>query len=250
MTDELKTIIEALLFVSETPLPLDKIKKILETPDAKQIKQAIDTLSEEYESRKGAFTLREVAGGFQFRTRPEYAGWIKKLMQPGTQRLSKPALETLAVVAYKQPVIRTDIEFIRGVDCGGILRMLLEKKLIRVLGRKEIPGRPMVYATTRQFLELFDLKDLKDLPSPTEIEALGNIHALDQEFDFPEEAIGEDPARDGQEKEPEPAQDDDSPTHLPESDPPFEEQNPDPDPEKSVPSEDQDSDPVDNVDPD
>jgi segregation and condensation protein B len=187
MTEELKYIIEALLFVSETPLPADKIKKILETPDAKQIKQALDELLADYESRKGAFTLREVAGGFQLRTRPEYAGWIKKLVQPGAQRLSKPALETLAVIAYKQPVIRADIEFIRGVDCGGILRMLLEKKLIRVLGRKEIPGRPMVYATTRQFLELFDLKDLKDLPSPSEIQALGNIHALDENPDGPME---------------------------------------------------------------
>jgi segregation and condensation protein B len=196
MTEELKYIIEALLFVSETPLPADKIKKILETPDAKQIKQALDELLADYESRKGAFTLREVAGGFQLRTRPEYAGWIKKLVQPGAQRLSKPALETLAVIAYKQPVIRADIEFIRGVDCGGILRMLLEKKLIRVLGRKEIPGRPMVYATTRQFLELFDLKDLKDLPSPSEIQALGNIHALDEEPDvFTETQEDEEPEK-------------------------------------------------------
>ena len=179
--DELKYIIECLLFVSETPLTLDKLKKILETPEIKDIREALDSLCLEYEARPGGITLREVAGGFQIRTRPEYARWIKRLIQPGAQRLSKPALETLAIIAYKQPIIRADIEYIRGVDCGGVLRMLLEKKLVRVLGRKEIPGRPMIYATTRQFLELFDLKDLKDLPSPKEIEALGHTNELDIE---------------------------------------------------------------------
>jgi segregation and condensation protein B len=92
------------------------------------------------------------------------------LIEPSPVRLSKAALETLAIIAYKQPVIRSDVEHIRGVDCGGVLRALLERQLIRVLGRKEIPGRPLIYATTKKFLEVFDLKDLKDLPSPKEIE--------------------------------------------------------------------------------
>jgi segregation and condensation protein B len=131
-------------------------------------------LSSEYEHRKGGFFLREVAGGFQIRTRPEYREWIKRLVQPKPLRLSKPALETLAIIAYKQPIIRSDIEHIRGVNCGGILRMLLERKLVRILGRKAIPGRPHIYATTKQFLEVFDLKNLEDLPTPKEISELSD----------------------------------------------------------------------------
>ena len=183
MEEELKYIIESLLFVSETPLPMDRLKKVLEEFETKEIKEALEALVVEYDARGGGFMLKEVAGGYQIRTRPGYAQYIKRLIQPGAQRLSKAALETLAIIAYKQPVIRADIEFIRGVDCGGVLRMLLEKKLVRVLGRKEIPGRPMIYATTKQFLEIFDLKDLKDLPSPKEIEALGETHILDLEAD-------------------------------------------------------------------
>jgi segregation and condensation protein B len=177
--EDIKNIIESLLFVADEPLSLDRIKKVLETADTPAIKKAIAELQDEYETRKGGFTLREVAGGFQFRTRTEYSRWIKNLVQPGSQRLSKAALETLAIIAYKQPLIRSDIEFIRGVDCGGVLKMLLEKKLVRVLGKKEIPGRPLIYATTKQFLEIFDLKDLNDLPSPREIQELGNLSPLE-----------------------------------------------------------------------
>ena len=125
--------------------------------------------------------MREVAGGFQIRTRPEYRDWIKRLIQPKPIRLSKAALETLAIIAYKQPIIRNDIEHIRGVNCGGILRMLLERKLVRVLGRKAIPGRPLVYATTKQFLEVFELKNLEDLPTPKEISELGDSASANKE---------------------------------------------------------------------
>jgi segregation and condensation protein B len=170
--EDLKNIIESLLFVAEGPLTIDRIHHILQHAERKKIRKALNALSEEYEARKGGFTLHEVAGGYQIRTRLKYKEWIKRLIQPKTPRLSKAAIETLAIIAYKQPIIRSDIEHVRGVDCGGILRMLLERKLIRVLGRKEIPGRPLIYATTRQFLEVFALKDLKDLPSPQEIEAL------------------------------------------------------------------------------
>lgn len=170
--EDIKNIIESFLFVAEEPLTIDRIKSILKQAERNEIQNALIELSEEYEARKGGFLLREVAGGYQIRTRPEYREWIKLLIQPKSLRLSKAALETLAIIAYKQPVIRSDIEYIRGVDCGGILRMLLERKLARVLGRKEIPGRPLIYATTKQFLEIFDLKDLKDLPTLEEIEAL------------------------------------------------------------------------------
>jgi segregation and condensation protein B len=171
--ENIKYIIESLLFVSGEPLTIDRIKKVLDQVDTKEIHQAFSELSAEYEARQGGFLLREVAGGYQIRTRPEYREWIKRFIQPSPFRLSKAALETLAIIAYKQPIIRSDIEHIRGVDSGGILRTLLERKLIRVLGRKQIPGRPLIYATTKQFLEVFDLKDLKDLPTPAEIESLG-----------------------------------------------------------------------------
>ena len=172
--EDIKNIIESLLFVAEDPLTMDSIKKVLDSTDSNAIRNVLHELSSEYEARKGGFFLREVAGGYQIRTRPEYSQWIRRLLKPNALRLSNAALETLAIVAYKQPVIRSDIEHLRGVDCGGILRMLLERKLIRVVGRKEIPGRPIIYTTTKKFLELFELKDLKDLPSPKEIEELGN----------------------------------------------------------------------------
>jgi len=172
MQENLEYIIESLLFVSEEPLTVEKLKNILETVDAKEIRSALHTLVEQYDSRGGGFKLVEVAGGWQLRSRPEYNEWIKRMLKPPPQRLSKAALETLSIVAYNQPIIRADIEHIRGVDCGGVLRKLLERKLVRVLGRKEIPGRPLIYATTKLFLELFELKDLKDLPSPKEIEEM------------------------------------------------------------------------------
>ncbi|OIN94754.1 MAG: SMC-Scp complex subunit ScpB [Deltaproteobacteria bacterium CG1_02_45_11] len=175
MIQDIKYIIESLLFIAEEPLTIDRIKKVLNLAESKEIRDALKDLADEYETRQGGFFLREVAGGYQLRTRPEYTEWIKRLIQPKPYRLSKAALETLAIVAYKQPVIRSDIEHIRGVDCGGVLRVLLEHRLIRSLGRKEISGRPLIYATTKQFLQVFDLKDLKDLPTPKEIEALGDF---------------------------------------------------------------------------
>jgi len=172
--ENIKYIIESLLLVAEDPLTIDRIKNILALAEKKEIQNALAELSSEYENRKGGFFLREVAGGYQIRTRPEYREWIKRLIQPKPLRLSKPALETLAIIAYKQPIIRSDIEHIRGVNCGGILRMLLERKLVRILGRMAIPGRPHIYATTKQFLEVFDLKNLEDLPTPKEISELSN----------------------------------------------------------------------------
>lgn len=171
--ENIKSIIESLLFISEEPLSIDRLHKVLETVERSQIRETLASLAQDYETRHSGFLLSEVAGGYQLRSCPANAEWIKRLIQPHPVRLSKASLETLAIVAYKQPVIRSDIEHIRGVDCGGVLRMLLERKLIRVLGRKEIPGRPLIYATTKFFLELFDLRDLKDLPTLKEIEALG-----------------------------------------------------------------------------
>lgn len=170
--EDLKSIIESLLFVTETPLTVDQLKGILDDVDAAAIKTAVEELITEYGRRDGGFVLRQVAGGYQFRTQGRFNEWIKRLVKPSVPRLSKAALETLAIIAYNQPIIRSDIEHIRGVDSGGVIRMLMERKLIRVLGRKDIPGRPLIYATTKHFLEVFELKDLKDLPTPKEIEEL------------------------------------------------------------------------------
>jgi segregation and condensation protein B len=186
---ELKSIIESFLFVSEEPLTLEKMKLALPETDVKAIKEAIQMLKDEYDHRKGSICLVEVAGGYQLRTRPEYADWIRKIIQPSAQRLSPAALETLAIIAYKQPVMRSDIEHIRGVDAGGIIRMLLDRKLIKILGRKEIPGRPLIYATTRHFLEIFGLRDIKDLPAPKDILDLGKPTVEAHEMTFPNNII-------------------------------------------------------------
>ena len=169
MTEAIAPIIESLLFVSDTPLSVKRLAEILETEDLDAVRSALKALADEYDRRQGGFCLSEVAGGYQFRTRPEHREWIRRLLQSGPARLSKAAMETLAVIAYRQPVLRSDVEHIRGVDCGGVLRVLLERKLIKILGRKEMPGRPLLYGTTRKFLEMFNLRDLRDLPTPAEI---------------------------------------------------------------------------------
>ena len=187
--EDIKNIIESLLFVAQEPLSVDRLKKILEHAETREIRKALEDISVEFDARKGGFYLHRVAGGYQVRSRPEYSTWIKRLLQPKPFRLSKAALETLAIVAYKQPVIRSDVEHVRGVDCGGVLKVLLERGFVRVMGRKEIPGRPLIYGTTRRFLEVFGLETLKDLPTPKEIEELGNA---------PLETANEIPAEDSQ----------------------------------------------------
>lgn len=172
MKDNLKHIIESLLFVSETPVTIESLKTLLGVPDTKKIRRAMDALMEEYHLRNGGFLLHHVAGGYQFRTRAKYNPWIIKFLKPTSPRISRAALETLAIIAYNQPIIRSDIEAVRGVDCGGVIRMLIEKKYIRILGRKEVPGRPLIYVTTRRFLEVFGLKDIKDLPTLKEMSEL------------------------------------------------------------------------------
>ncbi|NOY69605.1 MAG: SMC-Scp complex subunit ScpB [Deltaproteobacteria bacterium] len=167
--NDLKNIIESLLFVAESPLYPDQVKKAAPEADAREIRKALEALVEDYEQRAGGFALCCVAGGYQFRTRPEYSQWIQKFLQPNPARLSRAAMETLAIVAYHQPVLRSEVEHIRGVNSGNTLKILLERKLIRILGRREIPGRPIVYGSSKKFLETLGLKDLKDLPTPEEI---------------------------------------------------------------------------------
>ncbi|MDP2799270.1 MAG: SMC-Scp complex subunit ScpB [Deltaproteobacteria bacterium] len=170
---ELKQILEALIFVSETPLRRDKIIDVLPEYKKEEIEAALVQLKDEYDVGGHSFTLYAVAEGFQFRTRPEYRDWIARLKKSAPARLSREAMETLAIIAYKQPILRSEIERIRGVDVSGVLKSLLEKKLVRIVGRnKELAGKPLIYGTTQRFLEVFDLRDLSSLPSLKEIKAL------------------------------------------------------------------------------
>jgi len=166
-------IVEALLFASNAPLSTKELHSIL--PDAKiaDIKSALKVLQYEYEAMGRSFGLKIIAGGYQFRSHSEYGPYIQKMLQTSPGRLSKAAIETLAIIAYKQPVIRQEIERLRGVDVGGILKALLEKDLARIMGRKNFPGRPLIYGTTKKFLEVFSLENIDSLPKLKEIQDLG-----------------------------------------------------------------------------
>ena len=168
-----KLIVEALLFSSEKPLNAKDIHAVMPEIAMPDISSALKVLKYEYEALGRSFYLREISGGYQFRSRSDYSPYILKMLQASPTRLSRATMETLAIVAYKQPVLRQEVERIRGVDVGGVLKTLLEKGLIRIMGRKNLPGRPLVYGTTKKFLEVFDLKDLESLPKLKEIEALG-----------------------------------------------------------------------------
>jgi segregation and condensation protein B len=168
-----RAIIEALLFVSEVPLSLAKIKELLSMYTHGEITKALDDLRQEYSRDGHGCMVAEVAQGYQLRTKPEYAGWVRKLNRVTPTRLSRAALETLAIVAYKQPILRSEIEAVRGVDAGGVLHLLMEKSLIKILGRKNVPGRPFLYGTSQRFLEVFSLQDLSSLPSLKELEGFG-----------------------------------------------------------------------------
>jgi segregation and condensation protein B len=174
MGKSVKLIVEALLFSSEKPLNAKDIQAVMPEISMTDIGSALKVLKYEYEALSRSFYLREISGGYQFRSRSDYSPYILKMLQASPTRLSRATMETLAIVAYKQPVLRQEIERIRGVDVGGVLKTLLEKGLIRIMGRKPLPGRPLVYGTTRKFLEVFDLKDLESLPKLKEIEALGS----------------------------------------------------------------------------
>jgi segregation and condensation protein B len=170
--EDLRAIIETLLFASDTPLGVDRIRDILGEAERTEIAQIIADLKREHDERKGGFQLYEVASGYQFRTRPDLALWIKKMRGLKPSMLSPAALETLAVIAYRQPVVKADIDRVRGVDVSGTLKGLLEKKLVRMLGRKDVPGKPIVYGTSKKFLEVFNLKDLSELPTLRELKEL------------------------------------------------------------------------------
>ena len=161
---ELKAIVEALIFASPEPVTMKTLIKLLDNEPKEEIIAAVEELKREYD-RPGGLQMVEVAGGYQIVTRPELHEWVRRLFhERTTQKLSVAALETLAVVAYKQPVTGPEIADIRGVNTAGVLGTLLERKLIKIVGRKQVVGRPFLYGTTREFLERFGLNDLSDLP--------------------------------------------------------------------------------------
>jgi len=166
-------IFEALLIASDDPLPVGRIVGVIKGVGAKDVRRMVDDLNTAYLDSGRAFTITEVAGGFQFAVHREYASWVRQLArEKSAPRLSIAALESLAVIAFRQPVTKIDVEEVRGVSVDGVLRHLLEKGLIRIAGRAEGPGRPLLYGTTRAFLKHFGLKTLSDLPKPREIEDL------------------------------------------------------------------------------
>jgi segregation and condensation protein B len=172
MNSELSAIIESLVFTAEAALSTDRICELLSEFERSEIKSALAELAAFYQERAGGFELVEVAGGWQFRTRTPFHSYITRHIKTRAAKFSQSALETLAIIAYRQPITRAEVEHLRGVDCGGVLKSLLEKHLVRILGKKDIPGRPLIYGTSKEFLEIFGLKDLKSLPTLKEIQAL------------------------------------------------------------------------------
>ncbi len=170
----LKGIIEALLFVSRDPLPLEKITEVLAGPSQETVQDAMTALRRSYDEEDRGIHIAELAGGYIMMTQPDCAPWIAKLTTiKASAKVSRSALETLAIIAYRQPIVRAEIEHLRGVETSGVLRTLLDQKLVRIVGRKDIPGRPMMYGTSRMFLRKFGLRDLRDLPPLREFQELG-----------------------------------------------------------------------------
>lgn len=165
-TVEAARVVEALLFATDSPLPAGKIAQIMGVGDARSVRKHIDALNDDYEQTGRAFRIEEIAGGYQMLTLPTYNPWLSNLLRVKQEsRLSPAALETLAIIAYKQPVLRAEIEAIRGVAVGEVLNRLRELNLVKIVGRDEQIGRPMLYGTTKRFLEVFGLASIKDLPN-------------------------------------------------------------------------------------
>jgi len=199
---QLKSAIEALLFIGGGPLSVERLKGIFEETSKEQIEAQLQTLKADYDAREAGVMIAEVANGYQLATRSEQAVWVRKFKTVKvTTRLSRPALETLAIIAYKQPVTRPEIEAIRGVNIGGIVRNLMERRLVKIVGKKDVVGKPLLYGTSIEFLQYFGLKDLSSLPTLREfqeldanedamVEALPERSAIDEPLqDEAEEAL-------------------------------------------------------------
>ena len=163
-------VVEALLFAAGEPLSVERLRSLTGIEDGREIRALVEGLRMDYAEQGRAFVIEEVGGGFRMLTRTEFAPWLMKLRRREEEaRLSPAALETLSIIAYRQPVLRADIEAIRGVSCGEVLRGLMERGLAKIAGRADTLGRPILYGTSKKFLEVFGLEDLKDLPKPEEV---------------------------------------------------------------------------------
>ena len=163
--DQKRRVVEGVILASPDPITPSRIAELIPRCNPSQVRAFVKELNEEYVEQRRAFEIWEVAGGFQLRTLPEFSPYLRQIQKTRPLRLSPAALETLSVIAYRQPVTRAEVENVRGVDAGPVVRSLLERGLIRIAGHREVPGRPMVYATTRRFLEVFGLGKLGDLPA-------------------------------------------------------------------------------------
>ena len=194
---ELKGILEAMLFVSPEPLSVARLVAVLGDVTKAELERVLRSLGDDLEQEGRGVRLAEIAGGFRLVTKQEYSTWVKRLDKTkSTAKLSRSALESLAIIAYKQPIVRSEIEEIRGVETSGVVRTLLERKLVRIVGRKEVPGRPIMYGTTKYFLEHFGLNDLSQLPPLREFKELGEAEQslLPMEAAADEAVSGEDGA--------------------------------------------------------
>jgi segregation and condensation protein B len=181
-----RAVVEGLLFLAERPLAPEELRAATGL-DLDRIAKALDALTGHYREGVCGIVLHEVAGGWQLRSAPDLSDYARRFLRVKPQRLTRAALETLAIVAYRQPVTRPEVEEIRGVDCGAVLKALLERKLVKILGKKEEPGRPILYGTTREFLEFFALKDLASLPTLREFHELSEEHREIVEKEAPPE---------------------------------------------------------------
>ena len=184
--DELKSIIENVLLAADQPVHVGELQKLfLNTAEKNDLQSILNELKEEYQSRN--LQILEVADGYQLCTRYEFNDWIRKFLKlDRSSRLSQPSLDALSIIAYKQPLTRQELDDIRGVDSSGVIKTLLEKKVIAPAGRKKVPGRPIMYRTTQKFLEYFGLKDLSDLPTLEDLkeELEGDDHPLQAQIEF------------------------------------------------------------------
>ena len=168
----LKSVIECLIFISEKPVTLMMLQKVFPELKKSDIKDCLDEVLDEWNNLDRGFKLHEIANGYQFRTNSEFSEYLIKFKQSKPFKLSRAALEALAIIAYKQPITRIEVDQIRGVDSSGVVSLLLEKRLIEIKGRREVIGRPFLYATTNEFLETFGLKSIADLPTLKELEEI------------------------------------------------------------------------------
>jgi segregation and condensation protein B len=185
--ERLKSILASLLFAAGEPVSIARLAAVFDDMPRATVQKALTAMAAEYAAENRGIVIDEVAGGYQMRTPKDHASYVRKLLAARPPRLSRPLMETVAIIAYRQPITRPEIEQLRGVDTGGVLETLLEKRLVKIAGRKEAPGRPMVYETTAEFLELFGLKDLESLPDLSEFREIER--AVEQANTGPVEGI-------------------------------------------------------------